>query len=98
MSNEDGLRVLHLVTAREIFFHQQIDVLERKGVDCTVCMVPGAEQIDGDMGGRRGVREYLQYIPKVRRKLRRGEYDLIHANYGLAAPYAVTQFKLPVVF
>ncbi len=97
MSNKDGLRVLHLVTAREVFFDQQIDVLERKGVDCTVCVVPGAEQIDGDMGSRRGVREYLQYIPKVRRELRRGEYDLIHANYGLTAPYAVTQFKLPVV-
>ena len=97
MSNEDGLRVLHLVTAREVFFDQQIDVLEQKGVDCTVCVVPGADQIDGDMGSRRGIREYLQYIPKVRRELRRGEYDLIHANYGLTAPYAVTQFNLPVV-
>ncbi len=97
MSNENGLRVLHLVTAREVFFDQQIDVLEQKGVDCTVCVVPGAEQIDGDMGSRRGIREYLQYIPKVRRELRRGEYDLIHANYGLTAPYAVTQSKLPVV-
>ncbi len=97
MSNKNGLRVLHLVTAREVFFDQQIDVLERKGVDCTVCVVPGAEQIDGDMGSRRGVREYLEYVPKVRRELRRGEYDLIHANYGLTAPYAVTQFKLPVI-
>ena len=97
MSNEDRLRVLHLVTAREVFFDQQINVLEQKGVDCTVCVVPGAEQIDGDMGSRRGIREYLQYIPKVRRELRCGEYDLIHANYGLTAPYAVTQFNLPVV-
>ena len=97
MSNEDRLRVLHLVTAREVFFDQQINVLEQKGVDCTVCVVPGAEQIDGDMGSRRGIQEYLQYIPKVRRELRRGEYDLIHANYGLTAPYAVTQSKLPVV-
>ena len=97
MSNEDRLRVLHLVTAREVFFDQQIDVLEQRGVDCTVCVVPGAEQIDGDMGSRRGIQEYLQYIPKIRRELRRGEYDLIHANYGLTAPYAVTQSKLPVV-
>ncbi len=97
MSNEDGLRVLHLVTAREVFFDLQIDVLEQKGVDCTVCVVPGAEQIDGDMGTRRGIKEYLQFFPKVRRQLRHGEFDLIHANYGLTAPYAVTQFRLPVV-
>lgn len=96
MLNGD-LSVLHLVTAREVFFDQQIETLEAKGVDCTVCVVPGAEQIDGDMGSSRGVKEYIQYLPKVRRELRHGEYDLIHANYGLTAPYAVTQFQLPVV-
>ncbi len=97
MIDGDGLSVLQLVTAREVFFDQQIETLEAKGVDCTVCVVPGAEQIDGDMGSSRGVKEYLQYLPKVRRELRHGEYDLIHANYGLTAPYAVTQFQLPVV-
>ncbi|UWG51998.1 Glycosyltransferase [Halalkaliarchaeum sp. AArc-CO] len=97
MTDPADLRVLHLVTAEEIFFRQQIETLERKGVDCTVLVVPGAEQIDGDMAARRGVREYLQFFPMVRRELRRGEYDLIHANYGLTAPYAVTQFRLPVV-
>ena len=97
MSTVDDLRVLHLTTAKEIFFTQQIETLEEKGVDCTVLVVPGADQIDGDMGGRRGIREYLQFVPEVRRELRRGDYDLIHANYGLTAPYAVTQFRLPVV-
>ncbi|SDJ48256.1 glycosyltransferase [Natronorubrum texcoconense] len=97
MGTVDNLRVLHLVTAREVFFDQQIETLEEKGVDCTVCVVPGAEQIDGDMASRRGVKEYLQFFPRVRRELRRGEYDLIHANYGLTAPYAITQFRLPVV-
>ena len=97
MRTDDNLRVLHLVTAREVFFDQQIETLEEKGVDCTVCVVPGAEQIDGDMASRRGVKEYLQFFPRVRRELRRGEYDLIHANYGLTAPYAITQFRLPVV-
>lgn len=91
------LRVLHLVTAEEVFFKQQIKVLEEKGVDCDVCVVPGGEQIDGAMADKRGVKEYLQYFPKVRRYLRNEEYDLIHANYGLTAPYAITQFRLPVV-
>ena len=97
MTAGEGLRVLHLVTAREVFFEQQIETLERKGVECTVCVVPGAEQIDGDMGSRRGVSEYLRFFPKVRRALRRGSFDLVHANYGLTTPYAVTQFRLPVV-
>ncbi|EMA29185.1 group 1 glycosyl transferase [Halobiforma lacisalsi AJ5] len=89
--------MLHLVTSEEIFFTQQIDTLERKGVDTTVLVVPGADQIDGDMGSGRGVAEYLQFLPKVRQELRSGDYDLIHANYGLTAPYAITQFRLPVV-
>ncbi|APX00045.1 glycosyl transferase [Halobiforma lacisalsi AJ5] len=91
------MQVLHLVTSEEIFFTQQIDTLERKGVDTTVLVVPGADQIDGDMGSGRGVAEYLQFLPKVRQELRSGDYDLIHANYGLTAPYAITQFRLPVV-
>lgn len=91
------LSVLQLVTAEEVFFRQQIEVLEEKGVDCDVCVVPGGEQVDGAMAEKRGIKEYLQYFPKVRRYLRNGDYDLIHANYGLTAPYAITQFKLPVV-
>ncbi len=97
MSDCVDLTVLHLVTAKEIFFRQQIEILESKGVNCTVCVVPGAKQIDGQMAEKRGIKEYIQYLPKVRRELRQGEYDIIHANYGLTAPYAVTQFRLPVV-
>lgn len=97
MSTGDDLHVLHLTTSEEIFFTQQIETLEEKGVTCTVVEVPGAEQIDGDIGGTRGIKQYLQFVPKVRRQLHSGEYDLIHANYGLTAPYAITQFRLPVV-
>ena len=93
----DDIRALHLATSEEVFFEQQIDTLERKGVDTTVLVVPGADQIDGDMGSGRGPAEYLRFLPRVRRELRAGDYDLIHANYGLTAPYAITQFRLPVV-
>lgn len=92
-----GLSVLHLVTAEEVFFKQQIKILEEKGVECDICVVPRGEQIDGALAEKRGIKEYLQYFPKVRRHLRNGEYDLIHANYGLTAPYAITQLELPVV-
>jgi glycosyltransferase involved in cell wall biosynthesis len=97
MSTGDDLRVLHLTPSEEIFFTQQIETLEKNGVNCTVLVVPGAEQIDGDLGGARGIKEYLQFLSTVRKELRRGDYDLIHANYGLTAPYAVTQRRLPVV-
>ncbi|SFC54293.1 Glycosyltransferase involved in cell wall bisynthesis [Halobiforma haloterrestris] len=97
MTTTSNIQALHLVTSEEVFFTQQIDTLERKGVDTTVLVVPGADQIDGDMGSGRGVAEYLQFLPKVRQELRSGNYDLIHANYGLTAPYAITQFRLPVV-
>jgi glycosyltransferase involved in cell wall biosynthesis len=97
MPGDDSIHALHLATAREIFFTQQIETLESKGVNCTVCVVPGEDQIDGAMGDGRGVREYLRFLPTVRRELRCGKYDLIHANYGLTAPFALTQFKLPVL-
>ncbi|NGM67802.1 glycosyltransferase [Natronolimnobius sp. AArcel1] len=97
MTHETSLRVLHLATSNEVFFSQQIETLERKGVNTTVLVVPGADQIDGDMGSGRGPMEYLRFLPQVRRELRSGEYDLIHANYGLTAPFAITQFQLPVV-
>lgn len=97
MTDNEPFNVLHLVTAEEVFFRQQIETLEKQGVNCTVCVVPGGEQVDGDMAEKRGINEYLRYYPKVHRELRRNEYNLIHANYGLTAPYAVTQFRLPVV-
>ncbi len=49
------------------------------------------------MGRDRGVSEYLRFLPRVRRELRNGDYDLIHANYGLTAPYAITQLRRPIV-
>lgn len=97
MHRNRPLRVLYLTTSREVFFDQQIETVEKKGVDATVVVVPGEDQIDGDMGSGRGVWEYLEFFPRVRRALRDGDFDLIHANYGLTAPYAITQWSLPVV-
>jgi glycosyltransferase involved in cell wall biosynthesis len=97
MPSDGGLSVLHLATAHEVFSEQQVSTLEAKGVDCDALAVPGEDQVDGDMGERRGVTEYLRFLPMVYREIRRGDYDVVHANYGLTAPYAVTQSRLPVV-
>nr|WP_256403609.1 glycosyltransferase [Halorubrum salinum] len=85
------------MTAEEVFFRQQISTLESKGVRCDICVVPGADQIDGDMASQRGIREYLQYLPKVQKAVRGGDYDILHANYGLTIPFAAMQFQHPVV-
>lgn len=45
----------------------------------------------------RGFSAYARYFPKVRRALQDEEYDVIHANFGLTAPFASTQFSLPDV-
>ena len=97
MTQNTTLRVLHLTTAEEIFFTQQIEALERRGIDCTVLSVPGIDQIDGNLAEKRGLKEYIQYFSMVRRELRRGEYDIIHANNGLTAPFAAMQSALPTV-
>lgn len=97
MDGQQGLRVLHLTTSEETFFEQQIATLEKRGVTCDVAVVPGQEQIDGDLGARRGLAEYVRFLPRVRSKLAHDQYDLVHANYGLTAPYAVLLSRLPVV-
>ncbi len=89
--------MLHLTTSREAFFDQQITELEKRGVTCAVCVVPGSTHVDGGMPAKRGMREYARYFSKVRQALGRDDYDLIHANYGLTAPFAITQFRYPVV-
>ncbi|MFP9190333.1 glycosyltransferase [Natronosalvus vescus] len=87
------MNVLQLVTSPRPFFDQQVSTLEARGVECTVLSVPG--EYNGD--STRGPLEYARYYPQVLGELRSGEYDLVHANYGLVAPFALAQPKRPVV-
>jgi len=95
----DGLRVLNLVTNGEArFYQQQLSFLESKGVECTTLEVPrdhGATQQEWADGGR-SVGDYLRFYPTVLRHAL-GDYDVVHANYGLTAPLALAQPNLPVV-
>jgi glycosyltransferase involved in cell wall biosynthesis len=84
------VRTLQLVTSRRPFFEQQVEVLERNGVSCTVVPVPG--------GGRgRSLAAYVRFYARVLRAARGREIDLVHANYGLTAPAALAQPVRPVV-
>ncbi|WP_254278592.1 glycosyltransferase family 4 protein [Haloarcula marina] len=94
------MRVLNLVTNKDAqFFRAQVQELERRGVELTTLSVPGrnrSESIDPDEDGQRSVLDYVRFYPSVLANSL-DDYDLIHANYGLTAPMAVAQPKLPVV-
>ncbi len=85
--------VLVLTTYDESpFLCQQLEALEQRGVSTTTLPVPG----DVGAGQSRRPWDYLRYVPEVIREARNG-YDLVHAHYGLTAPMALAQRRLPVV-
>jgi len=86
------MRVLNLVTTPRPFFDQQMEVLEKCGVETEAVTVPGRESTSG---GRTPL-DYARYYPKVLRESL-GEYDVVHANYGLTAPFALAQPRRPIV-
>lgn len=81
---------LQLVTTRRSFFDQQIRALEKRGVECTVLEVP--RPADG-----RGPAEFARFYREALRETLSGEYDLVHANYGLLGPFALALPLRPVV-
>lgn len=87
------MNTLHLITSTRSFFEQQIEVLEDRGVSCTVLSAPGEYTADSP----RSPSDYLKYYPRVLRAVRRGEYDLVHGHYGLIAPFAMAQPQRPFV-
>ena len=84
------LRTLQLVTTRRPFFDQQVETLERNGVSCTVVAVPGGTR-------ERSPVDYARFYGRVLRTAATGDFDLVHANYGLTAPAALAQPVRPVV-
>lgn len=87
------MKVLQLVTSPRPFFEQQVSVLEAQGVDCTVLDLPGESRGEAE----RTPIDYARFYPTILSELRSTEYDLVHANYGLTAPFALAQSGRPVV-
>lgn len=90
------MRVLSLVTNhRATFYRNQVASLESLGVECTTVAVPGGARQGRDSDSRSPV-DYARFY---RRVLARsiGDFDLVHANYGLTAPFALAQPVRPVV-
>ncbi|MFW5918641.1 MAG: glycosyltransferase [Halanaeroarchaeum sp.] len=91
------MRVLNLITDPTVApFTQQVDALSAIGVEQTTIAVPGKRRT-GEEGQRsRSIVDYLRFYPSVLRASL-GDFDLVHANYGLTAPAAIAQPRLPVV-
>ena len=91
--------VLTLTNAADApFLNQQVAALERRGVRFDTRCVAGEISTETS----RGPFEYLRFVRTVRDALRTGppgggEFDLIHAHYGLTAPMALCQRQVPVV-
>ncbi|AQL44484.1 glycosyl transferase [Halorientalis sp. IM1011] len=92
--------MLNIVTNHDSqFFRTQVDRLRDRGVEADVLAVPGhneANSVHGDGDRTRSVTDYLRFLPGVLQRSF-GQYDLLHANYGLTAPAAVAQPNLPTV-
>ncbi|WP_137287829.1 glycosyltransferase [Halorussus salinisoli] len=85
------MKVLQLVTERRPFFDEQVAALEAADVESTVCEVPGSHHPDEP----RTAVEYARFYPEVVAAL--DDHDLVHANYGLTAPFALALPRRPVV-
>jgi glycosyltransferase involved in cell wall biosynthesis len=89
------IRVLSLVTKRGVgIYQQQVETLEKAGVEVDTIVPPGRHTTAGRES--RSPTDYLRFFPQVLRESL-GDYDLIHANFGLTAPMALAQVRLPVV-
>lgn len=92
-SNTTELRILSLVTNhRARFYLQQVDCLRDRGITVDIVTVPDE---NNDTGSRQ-LADYARFYGSALRASS-GEYDVVHANYGLSAPPAVLQWFHPTV-
>ena len=94
------MNVLALVTTPgKTFYRSQTAALREAGVDLDVVPVPGENTAQSTAEGGSDERSVVDYARHAATVFRRsfGDYDLVHASYGLTAPAAIAQPNLPVV-
>lgn len=69
------------------FVKSQVESLADLGIDTEIIVIEGYKS----------KMEYVRAIGKVRKMVKSGDFDLIHAHYGLSGIVARCQFSLPVV-
>lgn len=91
------MRILSLVTNDTAnFYRQQVAGLRNRDHTVNVLPVPGDIGSDGERTGQRPISAYLRFYPRAVMAAS-GEYDVVHANYGLTGPPAIVQPFHPVV-
>ncbi len=91
------MRILSLVTSDYAkFYKQQVAGLRERGHTVRTVSLSGTKVEDGVDTGSRSPTAYLRFYPRAVAAAA-GEYDLVHANYGLTAPPAVVQPFQPTV-
>ncbi len=91
------MRILSLVTSDHAkFYQQQVAGLRERGHTVRTVSLSGTKVEDGVDTGGRSPAAYLRFYPRAVAAAA-GEYDLVHANYGLTAPPAVVQPFQPTV-
>lgn len=91
-----SMNVLHLTNSFRPFFNDQVDALRQQGVDVTTLCVPGSHVATNEGVNQRSVMDYAKFYPRVLQEVA-APYDIIHANHGLTAPYALAQPRRPIV-
>lgn len=86
------MKVLNLVTSPRPFFRLQVRSLEALGHTVDTVEVPGRNSQKDVRSHFDYLRFYISVLSAIRPK-----YDIIHANYGLTAPFALAQPIRPVV-
>ena len=92
------IKVLSIVANRyATFYQEQSRALEQNGVNITHVSPPKQSPDPGEQ--QEITRNSLDYIKLYHEVIKRsiGEYDLIHANFGLTAPHAIAQPRRPIV-
>lgn len=90
------MHVLQLTNSFRSFFNHQIDALREQDIEVTTLCVPGQHTADNEAVDRRSIADYVRFYPDVLQHATES-YDIIHANHGLTAPYAIGQPHRPIV-
>lgn len=90
------MKVLNLTVEEKPFLLQQLDALEKYGVEGDLVTVPGERIVTEDEIKRHSVFDYVRFYPKVLKQSLSG-YDLVHAHFGLTTPFAIAQPNRPIV-
>jgi len=107
------MKTLHITTDCSTFFNEEIKILEKKGIDCNPIGVYHPYDSIRDLKKNTYIGKYLNrcwghnlayysllsvsFYPKLLSKSISDNYDLVHLNSALTAPFGFLQPNRPIV-